>query len=149
MKTLQDVSKHTLKGSLLHNIVADLREKETAIAFEPGGAVAAPAGDLEIEITVEVQDADGDKIRVSDEDVPDKDAISEVTVDISGGSATVKRLQGKGPEGAEDASLILPLRDGKGTFKVLADTTGTVALGLTDSQGNGLTVTSTTTVTFS
>ena len=145
---LQDISKDTLKGSMLHLIVADLREKEDALAFE-AAAYNPAAGLLEVEVTVEVQDADGDKVSVSDSDVPAKPGIEEVTVDITGGTATVKRLKGSGPEGAEDASLVVKLRNGKGTFTVLADTTGTVLLGLTDSQVTGLNAADTATVTFS
>ena len=52
--TLKNISKDTLKGSLLHKIVGDMREKEDAVAF-PVTAVNPAAGLLEVEVEIEVQ----------------------------------------------------------------------------------------------
>lgn len=148
-KTLQDVSQHTLKGSLLHKIVGDLREKESAVAYLPTAYTPAAALLLQ-EVTIEVQDAAGDKLRVSDEKTDEKAGITQVQVDISGGTATGKQLQLLNKDAAAiDGSVIVPLEKGVGKVFVLAASTGTVTLALTDSQGHGLTVTSTATVTFS
>ena len=148
MSTLDQVSKTTNKGSLLHKIVGDLREKEAAVAFLPT-AYNPAAGLLVQEVTIEVQDGDADLVRVSDEPT-DKDGIKEITVGISGGTASDKQLQVPGREaGAVDADVVVPLRGGIGKVLVLASSTGTVTLDLTDSQGHGLTVSSTATVTFS
>lgn len=147
---LKDVSTETLKGSLLHAIVADLRDKETNIAFT--NATPAPAaGLLQVDLTLEVRDAGNDKIRVSDSATPDKAGILEVQVDITGGTATGKQLlpEGNGAAAAVDASAIVRFVNGKATVNVAATSTGTVILGLTDSGTTGLTVTSTSTVTFS
>jgi len=149
-QTLNQVSKDTLKGGLLHAIVADLRNKEDNIAFT-AATPAAPAGATELTLTLEVRDVDNDKVRVSDEDTPDKAAIRDVQVDITGGTATGKQLfpDGNGAAAAVDASAIVRFKNGKARVKVLVGSTGTVILGLTDSAATGLTVTSTSTVTFS
>lgn len=144
---LPEVSEHTLKGSLLHKIISDLRTKEDAIAFLPT-AYNPAAGILEQEVVLEVQDADGDLVSVSGQKLDDKDAIREVQVDITGGTATGKALCQGNQEGAVDASIEARIEDGVCKVIVKATAAGTVLLGLTD-LGPGLTVTSTATVTFS
>jgi len=144
---LTEVSSDTLKGSLLHQIIGDLREKETAIAFLPT-AYNPAAGLLEQEVTLEVQDGDADLVRVSGQKTADKDAIREVQVDIASGTAAGKQLCQGNQVGAVDASITVRIEDGIGKFFVKASGTGDVDLALTD-LGTGLTVTSTATVTFS
>lgn len=147
--SLRQLSKDTLKGSLLSKIVTDLREKETAVVF-PDAALAPAAGLTEVEIDIEVHDGDGDVVSVSDETTPTKEGIREVQVDITGGTqAGTAQLTGQGDQGAVGASVIVRLENGRGKVKLNVGGTGTVDLGLTDSQGHGLTVTDTLTVTFS
>lgn len=152
--TAKDMSVSTIKGSLLNKVLADLR-LETQIVF-PDASLAPAAGLTTVEVPIEVHDANGRIVNVSSEDVQAKEGVAakegvtEVTVDIDSGTATGKQLTGVGGTQQDvDASAIVRLLNGRGTVTVNVASTGTVVLGLTDSQGSGLTVSDTITITFS
>lgn len=146
--TLKQVSKDTLKGSLLHRLVADRRSKEDALAFPADFAPAA--GVTEVEVTLSVLDADADLVRVSSEEVPGQPAIRKAQVDIDSGTATGKQLKQTAADfAAVDASIQVLFENGVATFRVKVAGAGTVVLGITDTEGYGLTATDTITITFS
>lgn len=138
---LEDVSKETLKGEVLHKVADQFRLGETQIQFI-GEPFDPPGGALSDDVPVEVTDSNGIRNTFSEP--------KQVQVDITAGSATGKKLST--PDGSVvgvvDASIVVRLVDGEVTIRVEASSTGTVILGLTD-LGTGLDVTDTATVTFS
>lgn len=121
-------------------------EFQDAIAYE-SATYTPPGGDVTDTITVQVQDADDKLLKITD--------VTEVTVSVTvdtTASAVLSLPDGTtGTGSGVGASIVVPIENGVGEADVIVTVTGagSVTLGLTDSGGTGLDVTSTTTVTFS
>lgn len=111
------------------DIIDQFRLYEVQIQFidEPYSANV-----LEVEILLEVTDSKGIRNIFS--------LINEVTVNITGGTATGKELVGGG---------VVTLVKGQGKLIVKATSTGKITLDLTDSAGSGLDISNTALITLS
>ncbi len=120
----------------LKKIGEDRAAAASQVVF-PDAAIAAPAGDLSIDVDLEIQDAD-DVLNQFGENT-----ARRTQVDITGGTAAGPTVDGVNPD------VTNTFLDGKAKVTVAATGTGTVILGLTDVDSHGLTVTDTVVVTFS
>lgn len=136
---IDDVSLDTLKGSVLHQLVDQIRQGEEQIQFlDPdavGELLANMPGDVRVAVTGIL-------------DISLLTEVKRVQVDITGGTATGKRLFTNGVAGAVGASAVLQLEDGQGTIQYTATSVGTVILGLTDIDTSGLLTTDVKTITL-
>jgi hypothetical protein len=117
------------------------RDHDDNISFV--GPTAAAIGEADVEVEVHVQSVNNILERFS--------LVGEVTVDITGGSATDKTITAGTRVSAVDGQLVVPITDGVGSFLINSSAlnTETVILGLIDSGSSGLDVADTHTVTYS
>lgn len=113
-----------------------LYEDQIQFIGEPYAASTGTPAD----VTVHVTDDTGNRSLFT--------VVTQVTVNISGGGATNKRLVVNGVAGAVNASAVVTLVDGQAELQVTTTSAGTVDLTLTDSGSSGLDVSDTATVTF-
>jgi hypothetical protein len=127
---------------LNEKIQAQFRIFESQIQFI-GEPFAGLFADGDFSVPLQVTDGDGDLITFSE--------VAKVQVNITGGTATGKKLKLSDGSliGAVDASIDVPLTDGAATVLVVTTSTGTVDLSLTDSDSSGLSVIDTATLTLS
>jgi len=139
----EDMAKDTVKGSVLNKMVDQFRLGETQVQFNlPGDVLNPPGGERSGQVPVEVANGVGIRNTFAENQT--------VQVDISGGTASGKQLQGPdGTLGAVDGSLVVTLKDGQALVTVLATSTGTVNLALSNPSKTTLQTTDTAVVTFS
>jgi hypothetical protein len=125
---------------LLQQMIDQFQRADALIQFI-GEPFAPEAGALEAAVPVEVTDAVAVRNSFS--------AVRSVQVDITGGTATGAQIKDGDNLSPVDGSLKIPLPDGQRIITIIATSTGTVDLALTDVSGTGLDVTDTATVTFS
>lgn len=120
----------------LKRIGEDRAAAATQVVY-PAAAVAPDAGELSVDVELEIQDAN-DVLNQFGENT-----ARRTQVNITGGTAAGPTVDGLNPD------VTLTFVDGKAKVTVAATGTGTVILGLTDVDSHGLTVTDAVTVTFS
>lgn len=131
------------------SVVKQLRLSETQIQFKPDTYAGAAGSPGSVDVKIFVTDDSGVQSLFADQAVTGLPAVTQVTVDITGGTATSKTLSAGGQTSPVDGSLVVTLVGGEATVSARGTGAGTVTLGLTDSGGSGLDVSDTATVTFS